>query len=598
MESIQESARSLAPWNCEYRYWLKDGGFRWLHGNASPSREANGGILWHGFITDITQRKATQLRLEMALDAAEQGLWDWNIATDETFFDDRYLRMLGYDPGDLAMTSEAWADIVHPEDLPQVERALHLHFRGDTDRYRAEFRCRNKRGQYQWIQSVGRVVEWGKSNVPMRMLGMHLDIQESREQAEALRVATERAESSSRTKSEFLANMSHEIRTPLTAILGNAELLLEERDLVKAPPHRIETIQTIRRSGDHLLAIINDILDLSKIEAGRMELERIETDLPQTILGVMAMLRPRAEIKGLSLDVVTKTPIFERVHCDPTRLRQILVNLVGNAIKFTDQGRVTLSVTQETNSVDMHHLKIQVQDTGVGIAPEQIGRLFQPFQQGNSSVARTAGGTGLGLVISRRLAMLMGGGVSLVRSHAVGGSVFEIRVPLDPVAGGKMVTKIAESASPAVPDAGQLTRPVLGRVLLAEDGLDNQRLLGFILRRAGMDVEIANDGVEAWDMIHSAERQQQPYEILLTDISMPRMDGHTLTRRLRAAGSTMPIVALTAHAMAEDRQRALDAGCDDFATKPINKASLLNTCRRWIGGRAGRPAHGPEADAA
>jgi CheY-like chemotaxis protein/anti-sigma regulatory factor (Ser/Thr protein kinase) len=268
---------------------------------------------------------------------------------------------------------------------------------------------------------------------------------------------------------------------------------------------------------------------------------------------------------------------------DPTRLRQILMNLVGNAIKFTESGSVGISVSA-TDADDHSLLVIDIEDTGVGMTQEQAARLFQAFGQADETMTRKFGGSGLGLSISRRLAGLMGGDVALHRTEPAKGSCFRVVLPLESASGSTMVTQLDGVSAAVVSEASE--NRLTGHVLLAEDGVDNQRLIAFHLRRAGARVTIAENGRVALDLLDEAAAAGTPFDLLLTDMQMPEMDGYTLARMLRARGSVLAIVALTAHAMAEDREKCLSAGCDDFATKPIDKAKLLATCAAWCGKRS------------
>ena len=408
-----------------------------------------------------------------------------------------------------------------------------------------------------------------------------------------MELARTRAESASKVKSEFLANMSHEIRTPLTAILGYADLLRDEGDLAMEPALRLQTIDTIRAAGQHLLTVINDILDLSKIEADQMMVERIETPLIEILREVESLMRPRAIAKGVELRAVMKSPLPDRFLSDPTRLRQILLNLVGNAVKFTMVGGVTMNV-QTCHAEEQERLIVDVEDTGPGMTEDQTANLFRAFSQADTTVTRLHGGTGLGLTISRRLAAMMGGDVKLMRTEPGKGSCFRLVLPLEPAPGAVMVATLeAVGESLATAPVAPMVR-LTGRVLLAEDGADNQRLIAFHLKKAGADVTIADNGLMALWMIDAAVAQGAPYDLLLTDMQMPEMDGYTLARTLRRRGSTLAIIALTAHAMAEDRQRCLDAGCDEYASKPIDKGELLATCAAWMG-RASTRAVGANA---
>lgn len=389
------------------------------------------------------------------------------------------------------------------------------------------------------------------------------------------------ADSANQSKSEFLANMSHEIRTPLTAILGYCELLRDDVIAEHGPPRRMETIQTIYRAGEHLLTIINDVLDLSKIEADKLFTEKIETRLVSVLLEVDSLVRPRVTSKGVELRTALDTPVPDRIISDPTRLRQILVNLIGNAAKFTDTGYVGVRM-RITRSNDPK-LRIEVEDTGAGMSPAQAEALFQPFTQADSSVTRKYGGSGLGLTISRRLARLLGGEVWLDYTSPGKGSRFVLELPLVEVPGSVLVHDLSSStAVEPIEPLPTTTAKLSGRILLAEDSEDNQRLISFHLEKAGAHVEIAVNGRIALEMLSAAESQRRPFDLLLTDMQMPEMDGYTLAKTLRARGNRIPIVALTAHAMADDRQKCQDAGCDAHTTKPINKLTLISTCAKWI----------------
>jgi CheY-like chemotaxis protein len=415
--------------------------------------------------------------------------------------------------------------------------------------------------------------------------GFLRDITEQKRAADELVEARRAAEAANRAKTEFLANMSHEIRTPLTAILGYAELLRDDGDLARAPERRLDTIDTIQGAGQHLLTVINDILDISKIEAGKMTVEAVETPIVSVLHEIESLMRPRAAEKGVTLTARLETPLPERVMSDPTRLRQILVNLVGNAVKFTEAGSITVAARAEKRAGG-ERLTIEVEDTGPGLTGAQVARIFSSFGQADASVTRRHGGSGLGLAISHRLAQLLGGSVALLRTEVGKGSCFALELPLVPVAGAALVPSLESVARPPL-RAKAPTRVLAGRVLLAEDGRDNQYIIAFHLRKAGAEVDLATNGRMALEMLERATREGRPYGLLLTDIQMPEMDGYSLTRHLRERGSTLAIVALTAHAMAEDRQKCLDVGCDDYAVKPIDKARLLATCAQWIGKAGG-----------
>lgn len=396
-----------------------------------------------------------------------------------------------------------------------------------------------------------------------------------------------RADAANQSKSEFLANMSHEIRTPLTAILGYTNLLKDDGDLSKAPPERINALTTIKSAGEHLLTIINDILDLSKIEAGKVTVEAIDTPLVALLGGILGLMRPRLDANGVDLQSSFVTAIPDRIVSDPTRLRQILVNIIGNAAKFTRSGSIQIRVSIEQCS-PRNFINFEIEDTGPGMTPKQAAGLFTPFTQADNSVTRRHGGTGLGLTISRRLAQVMGGDVFLVRTKLGEGSIFSVRLPYDEAEGAELVREscITSVVTTEAPTPGTSSTEFLnleGRFLLAEDNAVNRRLILFHLKKAGAEVDETENGREALEMILNAESSSRPYALLLTDMQMPEMDGYTLARTLRDRGNPMPIIALTAHAMAEDRQKCIDAGCNDYVSKPIDKVELISSCRRWLG---------------
>jgi signal transduction histidine kinase/DNA-binding NarL/FixJ family response regulator len=391
---------------------------------------------------------------------------------------------------------------------------------------------------------------------------------ELKERNEQLIHASSAAESANRAKSAFLANMSHEIRTPLTGILGYSDLLLEPGQTVS---ERLDALQVIRRNARHLLDLINDILDISKIEAGKMSVECVSTDLMQAVGDVVSIMRPRAVENGLNFRTEFAGNIPRTVRTDPLRLKQILMNLLGNALKFTERGGITLRVRCDLLEGDSR-LSFEVCDTGVGMDIEQISRIFQPFTQADSSTTRRFGGTGLGLTISQRLARALGGDLS-VASNAGVGSVFTATVAGGTLAGIEMLHDVAESmlvgGEPVVPTT---SIKLHGNILLVEDGIDNQQLISLHLSRAGATVTIADNGKIGVDMA-SAEQ----FDLILMDMQMPVMDGYTAAGELRKRGFTKPIIALTAHAMSEDRAKCIAAGCSDYISKPVAKDLLLRT---------------------
>jgi PAS domain S-box-containing protein len=386
--------------------------------------------------------------------------------------------------------------------------------------------------------------------------------------------AKRNAEEAARAKTDFLANMSHEIRTPMTAILGFAEILLEEEaDLDARPQHR-EAIRTIRRNGAFLLEILNDVLDFSKIEANRLEVERIPCSPLEILFDVETLMRVRAEQKEIEFGIALEGAIPQRIETDPVRLRQVLLNLVGNAVKFTDQGGVQISVRYQQA---LQLIEFEISDTGLGIPLEQLVHIFDPFSQADTSTTRRFGGTGLGLPISKRLTELLGG---RIEAHSIveRGSIFRVSLPVGAVEAVEMVDEIEEPDTDSDHNLlEQIEQARLrGRILVVEDGCDNQRLIRHILERAGCEVEVAENGQVGVDLALEASNGDEPFDAILMDVQMPVLDGYEATRRLREQGYTEPIIALTAHAFPAERQRCMAAGCDDFATKPIDRFKLLS----------------------
>jgi signal transduction histidine kinase/CheY-like chemotaxis protein len=387
-----------------------------------------------------------------------------------------------------------------------------------------------------------------------------------------LLLAREAADESNRFKSEFLANMSHEIRTPMTAILGYTDVLLEENWGRRST---LDALGILKRNGEHLLELINDILDLSKIEAGKLTVEPVACDPRQIVEEVATLMQPRAEAKGLCMRLELDTGLPPWIVTDPLRLRQILLNLVGNAVKFTDQGEVVMAADWAALG-GAGELTISVRDTGIGMSVANLEALFQPFRQADSSTTRRFGGTGLGLAISRRLARRLGGDVT-VDSTLGTGSIFRLTLTAAATSGPTGEAALLEHRVAPLPDQGLADC----RVLLAEDGPDNQRLITLVLERAGARVTLAATGEDAARLAHYAWERDQPYDVILMDMQMPLLDGYGATRLLRAQGYPGPIIALTANAMSGDRETCLAAGCDDYATKPIDRPQLLATVRRW-----------------
>jgi signal transduction histidine kinase/CheY-like chemotaxis protein len=371
------------------------------------------------------------------------------------------------------------------------------------------------------------------------------------------------ADEASNIKSLFLANMSHEIRTPLNAIIGFVDIL---KDTNLQESERKRYLDIIERTGYSLNTIINDILDISKVEAGKLEIEKTICSLPLVLRDLQSLLSLRCEEKGIELKFLTQN-IPEYIVTDVTRLKQILLNVINNAIKFTNKGCVT--ATFQTRDAQ---LLCTVEDTGIGVSAENIDKLFQPFSQVDLSIRKKFGGTGLGLILSKRLAQILGGDVVLRQSILDRGSVFEISIALGDLRGVSMPRTISEDF------VNRNTKPFRGkRILIVEDSVDNQLLTEQYMLKEGAEVAIANNGLEAIELVHNGK-----FDLILMDMQMPVMDGYTATTKLREMGYDIPIIALTAHAMKEDLEKCLRVGCNDYLSKPFRRENLIHLIiRQW-----------------
>jgi len=633
---VWRTISSGRAWRGEVCNRRSDGSLYWVDSTIVPHLNSDGQVEKYVSIRfDISTQKAAETELlrastmfEEAQSVARIGSWSCDLVTGTVEWSKQIYALFGHDEA-LGPPDYQTAVTDFDDEHSQVLQNAVAHTAATGEPYALVLRTRTGHDGVRFVRAIGKArlsdagsvtgifgtvadvtaeIERGEALARAQReaedAGMQLQEMNAFLEAETVRSndMAARAELASHSKSEFLANMSHEIRTPLTAILGYTDILAEEVPVDEESRRRVATLQTIRRAGEHLLTVINDVLDLSKIESGRLLVERVETDLPRIMLDVDSLMRSRAATKGVELRSTLTTAVPDRIWSDPTRLRQILLNLVGNAAKFTRVGRIDVSAcVWQVEHRDAPMLRVQVVDTGPGMTPAQMAHLFQPFHQGDASVTREHGGTGLGLTICRRLARAMGGDVRVEFSEPGRGSCFILEVPLEPHAQAQLIQHLTEATATAAfttpTDAGVTPLPLSGRVLLAEDGEDNQRLIAFHLERAGARVTVVANGQLALDAIESANAAGEPFDVLVTDMQMPVMDGYTLARTLRARRSTLPVIALTAHAMGEDRQRCLDAGCDDYATKPIEKRLLIAACGRWMGViRDPAPAHDHAAD--
>ncbi len=612
LESFAENPRSF--FDFENLYVLENGDKYYYSSSGVPLYDEKGKLIgFRGIARDITGKRVAEQELQktrerymLAVKGSRDGIWDWDIEKNQTFFSNRLKEMLGYRENELADSFAALISLIHPEEKSVFEKFLESYLHGETDEFSIEFRCRHKSGTFGWYQARGLALR-DHSGKPYRMAGSLTDITARRDaereiertlleleqvidelhlandRAEELRKSAEKA---SVAKSEFLANMSHEIRTPMNGVVGMVDLLL------KTPLNEDQKryAEVVKTSSEKLLAIINDILDFSKIEANRLDLEKVDFELLPVIDEVVDLFSLAASEKKIGLKVDADEKIPQVVVGDPNRLRQVLLNLLGNAVKFTETGSVTIKVTCEDYQKSKTKLRFAVIDTGVGI-PEEAGKnLFSAFTQVDGSITRKFGGTGLGLAISRQLVELMGGHLAFT-SKVGEGSEFFFQIPFrvvskkqrsKPEQNNQQVENLPKETPRPMPtkDSPSQDKKAL-KALLVEDNETNQIVASTMIENLGFVVEIAGNGVDAVNMMLEKE-----FDMVFMDCQMPELDGFAATRMIRNSGlennRRVPIVAMTASALAGDREKCLDAGMNDYIAKPFRIHELEEVIRRWV----------------
>lgn len=648
----------------------------------------------------------TARQLELVVDSTEVGIWDWRVQTGELSLNERWAEILGYTLDELQpITIDTVEHLIHPDDIQLSSHQLEKYCSKANDRYSCELRMKHKNGRWTWLLDASKVVEWDNDGNPVRIIGTHLDITEQKLSEESLVKAKNEAEQASIAKSEFLANMSHEIRTPMNGVIGMTNILIDSG----LSQQQLDYANTVKNSADSLLTIINDILDFSKVESGKLELESVDFNMGQLIDEVGTALSMRAHEKHLEL-ICPASPIIDQwFNADPSRIRQILVNLIGNACKFTEKGEIAVFYESNQITTNTSKIKIKVVDTGIGLDAEQQTRLFERFSQADGSTTRKYGGTGLGLSISRQLVELMGGEIG-VDSQPGKGSTFWISLtlphatpetitqPIEALQNKKILVidpnetnlnllgdiltswKIEHELTPTaetgfeklkaaatnktpfditiinqeLPDMdaiefatrckhepqlasnkllvqtvsnqnfdkerfdknslhhliakpinqSQLFNKLLdlvqvkqqntsikptthkktaqsfnGKVLLVEDNITNQAVARALLEQLGLKIDVAANGEEALAALDMIQ-----YDLVFMDCQMPVMDGYEATRAIREERKfkELPIIAMTANAMAGDREKCLQAGMSDYISKPINAERLIQALNHWL----------------
>jgi PAS domain S-box-containing protein len=562
----------IPPQLLELRWLSKSGKVIWIEQNNTPVFDRSGKLIAiEGVARDISARKQAEQQLrdsearwQFAIEGMGDGLWDWNAVTNEVFFSTRWKTMLGYAENEIGNSLAEWDKRIHVADKDPCYADLEKYFRGETPVYENEHRLRCKDGSYKWVLDRGKVIAWQSNGKPARVIGTHRDISAQKTIEAELRRARDAAETANRAKSAFLANMSHELRTPLNAVMGYAQILSKAPEL--SAEHR-HMAQTINRSGDYLLTLLNDVLDLAKIEAGRYEILPTPCQLSSFLHSIVDMFRIRALQKGLGFEQNFSDKLPARVEMDEKRIRQILNNLLANAVKFTDKGYILLCCNYNAG-----RLYFTVRDTGVGIEPEQHQEIFKPFEQIGEDRYKSQG-AGLGLNISRKLAQLMGGELEL-SSHPGQGSSFHFSVPV------KVLDNNKEKAiaNAEIDHAYPLQADMTFKVLVVDDNADNRELIKGFLSPLGVKIQQADSGEACL-----AQLQNDIPDVIFMDLKMPGLNGLETTRRIRAmANMNFPIIAVSASVFQEDREKALSAGCTDYLAKPLREIELYACLKRYL----------------
>ena len=529
------------------------------------------------------QLKQTTDRLSLAARAGGVGIWDYDVVDNRLVWDDQMYGLYGITPDQFGGAYESWRAGVHPDDVAQGDAEIQMALRGERD-FDTEFRVVWSDGSVHTIRALA-LVQRDASGRPLHMIGTNWDITDQK-QAEAdlretnrsLEEATGAANAmaveaylANQAKSEFLANVSHEIRTPLNGVIGMTGLLLD----TELTEEQRRYAEVVRRSGESLLALLNDILDVSKMEAGKLVMETLDFDLHALLDDFAATMALPAHDKGIAFICAAAPDVPGYLRGDPGRLRQVLTNLTGNAVKFTHHGEIAVRVSVVSQTDAEAVIRFCIKDSGIGIPAEKQVLLFRKFTQADASTTRRYGGTGLGLAISKQLAEMMGGRIGFVSEEGHGSEFW-------------FTARLAKQAERAQTETLPLTDIRGTHILIVDDNITNQQVAVGLLRRMGLRADAVAGGVEAITALETI-----PYDLVLMDLQMPEMGGLEAARQIRNPGSSVqnheiPIIAMTANAMASDREECLDAGMNDYLSKPVSRRALAEALDRWL--PRGQPA--------
>jgi two-component system, sensor histidine kinase and response regulator len=527
----------------------------------------------------LESEAALEQRFQNVARATNDAVWERDLTTGKSWWGERFYTIFGYAPEEVEGDVAWWAEHIHEDDRARVLLSIRTVIENNENLWSSEYRCRRSSGSYAYVYDRGYVVR-DSAGKPLRMTGAMMDLSDRKRSEKELEAAKQAAEAANRAKSEFLANMSHEIRTPMNGVLGMTHLALETELTVE----QRECLSLVKGSGESLLTIINDILDFSKIEAGKLDLELIEFNVRENLEAAMKSLSLRAHEKGLELNCCIRPEVPETVVGDKTRLRQILVNLVGNAIKFTNQGEITVRIEREFEDARGVKLHFSVKDTGIGIPAEKQATIFEAFSQADGSTARRYGGTGLGLAISRRLVELIGGPLWL-ESAPGQGSTFHFDAHLG--VGSRY------SRERSAQELELWDKPVL----VVDDNSTSRTILRDLLRSWQMKPSLAEDARAAVYLLEQAKDAGRPFPLVLIDAHMPEPDGFALLKKINQRGlADTSIMLLTAAGQRVDSARCRELGATAYLTKPIGQSELLNVILQVLGTGSQEESQSPEVD--